>query len=267
MGDCEGIYLYCDLDGTLLNDEKRVSAEDSAAIAEFVARGGRFGVATGRVPGIIGEIERELPVNAPCILYNGAGLYDLSQRRFLAMHPVDRKACARIAQKAMRLYPDVCVQIFTDSAIYEVNPNQRDDPQTLVERIPTVKCPLDEVPDIFLKFILSLDPARLRELVAKIDLPHLDERLSAFQSSDVYLEFVSNGVCKGMALGDVRTRCENVQKILAVGDYENDLEMIALADIGAAPSNAIDAVKLAADIVLPVNNNHSAVAKFLEQVL
>ncbi len=83
----------------------------------------------------------------------------------------------------------------------------------------------------------------------------------------MYLEFVSKGVCKGMALGDVRTRCENVQKILAVGDYENDLEMIALADIGAAPSNAIDAVKLAADIVLPVDNNQSAVAKFLEQVL
>ncbi len=266
MGNCEGIYLYCDLDGTLLNDEKRVSAEDSAAIAEFVARGGRFGVATGRVPGIIGQIERELPVNAPCILYNGAGLYDLTQKRFLAMHPVDRKACARIAQKAMQWYPDLCVQIFTDSAIYEVNPGQRDDPQTLFERIPVVKCPMGEVPDIFLKFILSLDPTRLGGLIERMDLPHLNENLSAFQSSDVYLEFVSKGVCKGMALGDVRTRCENVQKIYAVGDYENDLEMIALADIGAAPSNAIEAVKRVADIVLPVDNNHSAVAKFLEQV-
>ena len=267
MGDCEGIYLYCDLDGTLLNDEKRVSADDSAAIAEFVARGGRFGVATGRVPSIIGQIERELPVNAPCILYNGAGLYDLSQKRFLAMHPVDRKACARVAQKALQWYPDLCVQIFTDSAIYETNPKQRDDPQTLFERLPIVKCPMEEVPDIFLKMILSLDPARLCELIDKIDPPRLDENLSVFQSSDYYLEFVSKGVCKGIALDDVRVRCENVQKILAVGDYENDLEMIALADIGAAPSNAIDAVKRAADIVLPVDNNHSAVARFLEQVL
>ena len=267
MGNCEGIYLYCDLDGTLLNDEKRVSAEDSAAIAEFVARGGRFGVATGRVPSIIGQIERELPVNAPCILYNGAGLYDLLQKRFLAMHPVDRKACARVAQKALRWYPDLCVQIFTDSAIYEVNPSQRDDPQTLFERIPTVKCPLDEVPDIFLKFILSLEPARLSELVERMDLPHLNENLSAFQSSDVYLEFVSKGVCKGMALGDVRTRCENVQKILAVGDYENDLDMIRFADVGGAPENAIDAVKRAANVVIPADNNHSAVATFLETVL
>ncbi|HWQ05706.1 MAG TPA: HAD-IIB family hydrolase [Feifaniaceae bacterium] len=267
MGDCDGIYLYCDLDGTLLNDDKRVSADDAAAIADFVSRGGRFGVATGRVPGIIGEIERELPVNAPCILYNGAGLYDLSQKRFLAMHPVDRKACAQIAQKALHLYEDICIQIFTDSAIYEINANQRDDPQTLVERIPTVKCPLEEVPDIFLKFILSLDPVRLCELIQKLDLSKMPESLSSFQSSSVYLEFVSKGVCKGTALGDVRARCENVQKILAVGDYENDLEMIALADIGAAPSNAIEAVKRAADIVLPVDNNHSAVARFLKQVL
>lgn len=267
MGSCDGIYLYCDLDGTLLNDEKRVSAEDRAAISEFVARGGRFGVATGRVPGIIGEIERELPVNAPCILYNGAGLYDLAARRFLAMHPVSRAACARVAQKAVRLQPNTCVQIFTDSAIYETNPFQRDDAATIVEHIPVVKSPLAEVPDIFLKFILALDSEKLAALIPLLDLPSLGEELSVFQSSDVYLECVAKGVSKGAALSDVRARCENVQKILAIGDYENDLDMIRLADVGGAPENAIEAVKRAANIVVPADNNHSAVAKFLETVL
>ena len=88
-----------------------------------------------------------------------------------------------------------------------------------------------------------------------------------FQSSDVYLECVAKGVSKGTALSDVRARCENVQKILAVGDYENDLEMIRLADVGGAPGNAIEAVKRAADVVVAADNNHSAVARFLEQVL
>ena len=267
MGAYEGIYLYCDLDGTLLNDEKRVSAEDRAAIGAFVAGGGKFGVATGRVPGIIGEIERELPVNAPCILYNGAGLYDLSARRFLAMHPVSRKACARVAAKAVQLQPNTCVQVFTDSAIYETNPLQRDDPATVNERIPIVKSPLEEVPDIFLKFILSQDPEMLKKLIPLLDLPSLCDELSVFQSSDVYLEFVAKGVSKGAALADVRARYENVQKILVVGDYENDLEMIRLADVGGAPDNAIGAVKRAADVVVAADNNHSAVARFLEQVL
>ena len=74
MGAFSGYYLYCDLDGTLFDDDKNVSAENRAAIETFVREGGRFGVATGRAPSIIGAIERELPVNAPCILLNGAGL-------------------------------------------------------------------------------------------------------------------------------------------------------------------------------------------------
>ena len=38
---------------------------------------------------------------------------------------------------------------------------------------------------------------------------------------------------------------------VAVGDYENDIEMITAAGIGAAVDNADDNVKEAADIVLP----------------
>lgn len=267
MGACDGFYLYCDLDGTLLTDDKRVSAEDAGAINEFVREGGRFGVATGRVPGIIGGFARVLPVSAPCILYNGAGLYHIGEKRFLAMHPVGRKACERVVQKAIRLERNVCIQVFTDSAIYEVNPGQRDDPATLFEHIPTVKSPLGEVPDIFLKFVLSQTPERMKKLVGKLGLPELCEGLSAFFSSDVYLEFVAEGVNKGAALADVRTRCKNVKKILAMGDFENDLEMIALADVGGAPANALPSVKAAADVVVAADNNHSAVARFLEAAL
>ena len=78
MGAFDGYYLYCDLDGTLFDDDKRVSLENRQAIERFVKEGGKFGVATGRAPSIIGTIERDLPVNAPCILLNGAGLYDLA---------------------------------------------------------------------------------------------------------------------------------------------------------------------------------------------
>ena len=71
----------------------------------------------------------------------------------------------------------------------------------------------------------------------------------------------------GTALEDVRARCGDVKKILAIGDYNNDLEMVALADIGGAPANAIDEVKAVADIVLSASNNESCVAEFLKRTL
>jgi hydroxymethylpyrimidine pyrophosphatase-like HAD family hydrolase len=74
-------------------------------------------------------------------------------------------------------------------------------------------------------------------------------------------------VHKGAALADVRARCGNVKKILAIGDYNNDLEMVQFANIGGAPANAIDEVKNVADIVLDVTNNESCIAAFLSRAL
>ncbi|MBA4348308.1 MAG: hypothetical protein C0413_05625 [Clostridiales bacterium] len=267
MGAFEGYYLYCDLDGTLLDDEKRVSIENRSAIETFVREGGSFGVATGRAPSIIGAIERDLPVNAPCILLNGAGLYDLSEKYFLATHPIDRSLMERIARRAIEIKDNACVQVFTDRSIFEVNPNQRDDPQTAIESIPVVSRSIDEILEPALKLLITHNSQNLTEIQAEMmKEPYLD-RVSVFRTSDWYLEFVTAGVNKGAALEDVRSRCGNVKKILAIGDYNNDLEMVAQADIGGAPTNAINDVKAAAEIVLDVSNNQSCVAHFLRQTL
>lgn len=267
MGALDGYYLYCDLDGTLFDDQKRVSEENRAAICAFVAEGGRFGVATGRVPSIIGAIEAALPVNAPCILANGAGLYDLTSKQYLAVHPADPVLTERVTSRAVALRHDACPQIFNTTGIYELNPGQRDDPQTVIERMLTFHMPIERVPQPFLKFLIAHESDQLDYLQEALCAEGLYEGFSVFRSSDAYLEFVAKGVNKGMALSDVRTRCDGVKKILAIGDYNNDLEMVALADIGGAPANAIDEVKSAAAVVLTADNNQSCVARFLEAAL
>ena len=267
MGAYEGYFLYCDLDGTLFDDEKRVSAKNRAAIESFVSQGGRFGVATGRAPSIIGAIERGLPVNAPCILLNGAGLYDLAEKQFLSAHYVDRAWMERLARRVVEVRENACLQVFTDTSIYETNPNQRDDPNTLKERLPITSLPMEQILEPALKLLIAHTPSDLDAIHdAVMREPYID-MFSVFRTSDWYLEFVTAGVSKGSALEDVRARCGNVGKILAIGDYSNDLEMVLSADIGGAPLNAIDAVKAAADIVLSQSNNESCVAAFLARAL
>lgn len=267
MGAFSGYYLYCDLDGTLFDDDKNVSAENRAAIETFVREGGRFGVATGRAPSIIGAIERELPVNAPCILLNGAGLYDLSKKEFLAMHPLDRARMERLANIVVAVRRDACVQVFTDRSIYEINPNQRDDPYTLIEGLPVEKIAMENIRETALKLLISHTSPNLDAIHEAVLLEPEIKQFSVFRTSGWYLEFVSAGVNKGVALEDVRLRCPDCKTILAIGDFNNDLEMIAAADIGGAPSNAIDEVKAVANIVLSQNNNQSCVAAFLKQTL
>ena len=45
----EGYLLVSDMDGTLLNSEKKISKENLNAIDYFVKEGGTFTVATGRM--------------------------------------------------------------------------------------------------------------------------------------------------------------------------------------------------------------------------
>ena len=267
MGALSGYYLYCDLDGTLFDDEKRVSSENRAAIETFVREGGRFGVATGRAPSIIGAIERDLPVNAPCILLNGAGLYDLSNKEFLAMHPVDRALMERLARRVVEVRSNACVQVFTDHSIYETNPNQRDDPHTVAEGLPVTRIAMQEIRETALKLLIAHTSPNLDAIQAEIMRETGIDQFSVFRTAGWYLEFVTAGVNKGAALADVRSRCPDCQTILAIGDYNNDLEMVAAADIGGAPSNAITEVKSAANIVLKQTNNESCVAAFLQQAL
>ena len=267
MGAFDGYYLYCDLDGTLYDDDKRVSVENRAAIEAFVSGGGRFGVATGRAPSIIGEIERTLPVNAPCILLNGAGLYDLTEKRFLASHPIDRASLEQMAARVVSVRENACIQIFTETSIYETNPNQRDDPQTVIEQLPITTLPIERIEEPALKMLIAQTSEHLDVIHAAALQEEVIPQFSVFRTADWYLEFVTAGVNKGCALQDVRERCGNVQKIFAIGDYNNDLEMVTLADIGGAPANAISEVKSAADIVLSHSNNESCVAEFLSRAL
>ncbi len=267
MGAFDGYYLYCDLDGTLFDDEKRVSAQNHAAIETFVRQGGRFGVATGRAPFIIGAIERELPVNAPCILLNGAGVYDLREKRFLATHPLAFDLLERVSVRVTRVRQNACVQVFTETTIYETNPNQRDDPHTVSEGLPVTSLPMGQIRQEPLKLLIAHTSPNLDAIQAEVmEEPYIGG-FSVFRTADWYLEFVAAGVNKGAALADVRARCGDVKKILAIGDYNNDLEMVAFADIGGAPANAIDEVKAAADFVLDADNNESCVARFLDRAL
>ena len=83
MGKFDGWLLASDMDGTLLSPDGSISEGNRQAITAFVAQGGRFTVATGRMPASILERIHGLPVNCPMIVLNGAGLYDLAEKQWL----------------------------------------------------------------------------------------------------------------------------------------------------------------------------------------
>ena len=58
-----------------------------------------------------------------------------------------------------------------------------------------------------------------------------------------------------------------IDECLYIGDDLNDLTAIQAAGVGAAPGNAVEAVKKAADIVTSANGGHGVVREIAELVL
>ncbi|MBD9118889.1 MAG: hydrolase, partial [Clostridiales bacterium] len=87
MGKFDGVLLLSDFDNTLVYTEPALvagepllslTAENREALESFTAQGGHFAVATGRALAAFQAIAPGLPINTPCVLCNGAALYDFT---------------------------------------------------------------------------------------------------------------------------------------------------------------------------------------------
>jgi hydroxymethylpyrimidine pyrophosphatase-like HAD family hydrolase len=64
--------LYTDLDGTLLDEDSRIPAENLAALERYRRAGGKVGVATGRLPESALPFALAIGANVPLVFANGA---------------------------------------------------------------------------------------------------------------------------------------------------------------------------------------------------
>ena len=122
------------------------------------------------------------------------------------------------------------------------------------------------------KALLFGVPEQMHRVDRWIEEQGLSERFDrVFASTDIvpgsyYLELLPKGVNKGSALNTCRTLPPYRGRVMiGVGDYNNDLEMLAAADIAAVPQNGHpDALKLA-DVVLP-SNDDDAIAALIARI-
>ena len=81
----DGMLLLTDIDGTFIRDDGSAVEANLEAVRYFQENGGRFGISSGRA---FWTVEHAIPgwhelVNAPCILCNGACVFDAKSRTIL----------------------------------------------------------------------------------------------------------------------------------------------------------------------------------------
>lgn len=260
--DFKNVILMTDLDGTLLTDDKRIDARDLEAIARFREKGGLFTAATGRGIAMARSVIEKIGINIPCVIFNGAAVYDFRKREFL-WHS-DMPPCAadyiRILEGA---FPDIGIEILHAESVYVTDYNQTVAEHMAIEGIEPIRCTLEEAPkENWLKVLIAYPPERIGEIIG-FTQKNCAAGVNWVHSSPMYYEMLPEGISKGYGYRKLLERLGRDDLFtVAVGDYGNDYDMVRSADFGAAVANAQEAVKRAAKVVLR-DNNHAPISQLI----
>lgn len=264
--DYSKIALFSDLDGTLFDDTTHVQPRNLEALRRFTQNGGLFCVSTGRTPENAAQFLHETPINGPCIFFNGAAAYQIKEKRFVLTHSLDSGALTPLLKKLMAEHPEINIQVYNTESTWFVSPQEQADMKFFQEHQPCGFCSLEQVQAPWLKILLKGTPDELRAIESLVR-EEAQGAASVVYSSPTYLELLPLGVSKGTTLRELAALPELKGRTLAaIGDYNNDIELLRAADVSAAPSTALPHVREAARYVV-CSNNDGAVADFLENIL
>lgn len=268
--------LALDLDGTLLGLDNRISGRTLRTMRDCKARGIKLILCTGRSPEGAEDYRAALEAEGPQVYFNGAVVADMPGGRVTDTVLLDKAAadfCVDLARKlgiyfqiylpAPGDYPGNLLMAEhqgTESEMYRNHTGIRahiGDLKEVLARPENRGC----IKGMFIAELEVLDTIR----------PYLAERFGGSvyiaRTHNTFLEVLSPGASKGRGLiAALNRQGLRAAEVIAFGDEENDLPMFQAAGFSAAPANAKEQVRAAADF-LTGPHFEDGVAAFLEDRL
>ena len=259
----ENYLLAVDLDGTFFNDEAKPPENNMKALDEFRNNGGLFTVATGRAHSYSKPTADELQLDIPGIVFNGAMVYDFVNEKILYQLNLPNTAREYLLD-FINKYPTLGVDILIDDLMYSISTNYQADRHARVINIPKNMIDFDDIPKIPWIKILMMDEMNTIDDLQKYALKLNLCDITLTRSTPHFLEILPKGANKGAGLLKLIDICGyNDRYIITAGDYNNDIEMLQVADLSFAVDNALDEVKEHADMVV-CDNNSGAIYEIVE---
>ena len=264
--------IATDLDGTLLRDDKTVSARTVTALAAAEAAGIEVFFVTGRPARWMGVVSDHVHGHGLAICANGAAVVDLhAGRRIVRVRPLERDDALATVHALRAAAPGVSFAVErTEGIHYEPDypPFHLDPGATFA--------PAE-------KLLTDAGAVAYDQPVLKLLAHHPDEDPDAFlafgrraagahaeftrSSPSALLEISGRGVSKASTLADAcAERGIAPEEVVAFGDMPNDLEMLGWAGASYAMANAHPAV-LAATTHRTATNEDDGVARVIEKLL
>ncbi len=258
MKNFSGYLIVFDMDGTLLDSERKISAENKAAIREWEAMGGEICLASGRSRESLRPYYRELGCRLPVICGNGSGIYDFNKEEFL-YHVNLPEGSRFLAELADERLPDTGITIYKDGRVYFCKRNAVSERNIKNEALPPLTADYRLLDEPWEKILFCQEPEHTPKIAELMESAADKERFRLLKSAPVYFEVLNPEANKGKAL---KWFCAHfgfeLEKTAAVGDNENDVMMLEEAGFSFTVANCTAAARRAAQRVICGNDGNCA---------
>jgi len=253
-----------DLDGTLLRPDETVSGRTRAALAAARRAGITVVLVSGRQPRSLGPIAERIGVGGIAICANGALLWDLDSGRLVDSSPLAVDLAARLVRALREAVPGALFAVeleggFGREAGWDDGLGGAPAGALEADALELIGGPV-------VKLLVRHPTLPFAEVAERARAAVGDEAVVTWAGLRL-VEISAAGVTKAFALERLCRRLGiDAAEVVAVGDMENDLAMLAWAGTAVAVANAAPEVLEAADEVT-ASNTEDGVAQLLERIL
>ncbi len=254
------VLIASDYDGTLYNAQGIITPQVKEKIAYFISNGGKFTVSTGRSFQGFHAYDKSY-INAPVLLANGAMAFDYESDMISFINPVGEEIFDAL-RDLHKSFSSASIEMYSLFNSFVIN-----------------NCPTSSrhFTSQSISFSEVNDPSQAEAPWAKVMIYSENQSLEIqnFLKSEhpyvrylptkgQYIEIMGSGVDKGTGLLKLADYLEIPHnRVYAVGDGENDIEMLVAAECGFVPCNGSEEALSVADRVVR-SNDDGAVAHVIE---
>lgn len=263
--------VVTDIDDTLLGDRKEMPAVNAVALKRVASRGIPVVLASGRMTPCIEPFYDRIGIDGPVMAYNGALLRTTrgEGRKTLYHQPLGAEVVSLLIDYA--LAHAVQLNLYQDDVLYgHDSPDLKPARDIYMRRTGAVYrlTDLRRFKNCTSCKAIFIAPNEERDRLYGEFSSTLKARATLARTDPEYLEFTAPGVHKGVSLQALaRHYGLDLARIMAIGNGDNDVDMVAAAGYGVAVQNATDAVKQAAGYVTRARAGDGAVAEIVQQLL
>lgn len=261
-------YIFCDLDGTLLNEEKEISMVTVELLQNLKQKKKvRLGIATGRTLPFVMRILKEkqlLTLFDVIVANNGVEIFDINKQEINYLHQISTSTISTIIN-TFKKEEKLTIAFRNQKGFFASKRTEVIEDILMENGIECCFSPFEEKYEETARVMLIFD-AKDKDRIVPIIKKQKIKKVRGLQSMNDTYEFVHEDICKANGLQYyLKNKRDSLLNVMCFGDSENDEEMLQHCGIGVAMKNATENCKDKASFICEFNNEEDGIYHFLRR--